>query len=88
MNDITRGDQSTNAGTEQTEKTKYERNKDVNGTLRIVESSMFEKSLMSAPALLGPGVEKASTAVVAIPATRATLAPRRVLSLRGCVLHR
>jgi hypothetical protein len=48
MNDIICGDQSTNLGTEQTEKTKYERNKDVNGTLRIVKSSTLAKSLVSA----------------------------------------
>ena len=45
MNDIICGDQSTNAGTEQTEKTRYERNKDVNGMLRILESTLVEPSV-------------------------------------------
>lgn len=88
MNDITRGDQSTNAGTEQTEKTKYERNKDVNGTFRIAESSTLAKSLMSASTILGLSVEKASAVVVATPTTRATPAPRRDLNFGGCVLRK
>jgi len=85
MNDMICGDQSTNAGTEQTEKTKYERNKDVNGTLRIVESSTLAKSLMSAYTSLAPSAEKANTVAVATPVTRTTLAPGRG-DLRGCTL--
>ena len=87
MNDIICGDQSTNAGTEQTEKTKYERNKDVNGTLRIVGSFTLAKSLVSAYTSLAPSVEKANAVVVATPVTRTTLAPRRD-NLRGCTLRK
>ena len=88
VNDIICGDQSTNAGTEQTEKTKYERNKNVNGMFRIVESSALAKSLTSALASLEPRAGKAYTVVVATPAARATLVPRRDLNLRGCVVRK
>ena len=87
MNDIICGDQSTNAGMEQTEKTKYERSKDVSGTLRIVESSMLAKSLVPAYTSLGPSVEEANAVVAATPATRTTPTPKRV-NLRGCTLCR
>jgi len=85
MNDIICGDQSTNAGTEQTEKTKYERNKDVNGTLRMLESSPLVLSLVCTP--LGPSIEKVSVVVVATPATRTTLVARPG-NLRGCALRK
>jgi len=85
MTDIICGDQSTNTGTEQTEKTRYERNKDVNGTLWIVESSALSKSLVSAYTLFGPIVEKASP-VVATPATRTSPTPRRG-KLLGCAMR-
>ena len=83
MNDIICGDQSTNAGTEHTEKTKYERNKDVSGTLRMLESPPLIPSLASARMSLGPSAERAKRVVEATPAVRATLAPRRG-NLRDC----
>ena len=84
MNDIICGDQSTNAGTEQTEKTKYERNKDVSGTLRMPESSPLVPSLVSAYTSVGPSTEKANVVVVATPATRTTPVPKRG-NLRGAL---
>ena len=69
------------------EKTKYERNKDVNGTLRMLEPSPLVPSLMSACTSLGPSIEKANAVVVATPATRTTLAPRRG-DLWGCMLRK
>ena len=86
MNDIICGDQSTNAGTEQMEKTKYERNNDVNGTFRILESSVLGKLLVSAYTSFGPSAEKVSAVVAATPATRTSLAPRRG-KLLGCALR-
>ena len=83
MNDITCGDQSTNAGTEQTEKTIYERNKDVSGTLRMLEASPSGPSLISAYTSFGPSTEKANAVVVAAPAIRTALVPRRG-NRRGC----
>ena len=88
MNDIICGDQSTNAGTEQTEYTKYDRNKDVNGTLRMLEPSPLPPLLVSACKSTGPSIEKVKAVVVAIPAARMTLpAPRRD-NLRGCTLRK
>lgn len=89
MNDIMCGDQSTNAGTEQTEKTKYERNNDVNGTLRMLESSPLESSVAFVSGYTSPGPSgvKANAVAVATPAARTALAPRRG-NIRGCGLRK
>lgn len=87
MNDNTCGDQSTNAGTEQTEKTRYERNKDVNGALRMLEPSTLVSSFTSAYTYFGLSSEKVNAVAAATPVTRAAPAPRRG-SVPGRVLRK